>query len=96
MPTNGSTDPDEAGTLRLAITVESEEEREALELALVRARATELAEIRRRNVRLVAGYGDDTTRDSMAQEGDRAQLRWTMLDRLLTALHAANGPDEDA
>jgi hypothetical protein len=95
MPTNGSTDPDEAGTLRLAIPVESEEERAALELALLRARATELGEVRRRNVRLVAGYGDDTTRDSMAQESDRAQLRWAMLDRLLTALHAASAPDED-
>jgi hypothetical protein len=35
-------------------------------------RATELSEIRRRDVRLTAGYGDVTTRDVMDDEGDRA------------------------
>jgi hypothetical protein len=72
--------------LTLDIQVDSAEERAALEQALLRARATELAEIRRNQVRVSAGYGDATTRDSMTGEAARAQLRRTMLDRLLGAL----------
>jgi hypothetical protein len=80
---------DDGDLVRLPIKIDSTDEREALEQALLRARATELAEVRRRNVRLVAGYGDATSRDVMGREADRAQLRWTMLDRLLAALKAA-------
>jgi hypothetical protein len=76
----------EAGTVTLRLPIGSEEEREALEQALLRARATELAEVRRNQVRVSAGYGDATTRDAMTGEAARAQLRRTMLDRLLTAL----------
>jgi hypothetical protein len=72
--------------LTLDIQVESADERAALEQALLRARATELAEVRRNQVRVSAGYGDATTRDSMTGEAARAHLRWTMLDRLLSAL----------
>ena len=72
--------------LSIHVEVESEEERAALEQALLRARATELAEVRRNQVRVSAGYGDATTRESMTGEAARAQLRWTMLDRLLNAL----------
>ena len=55
-------DPDPAApTLRLAPGVDVD----ALEQALLRARATELSEVRRRQVRLSAGYGDATTRGSM-------------------------------
>jgi len=79
-------DGDDARTFQLLVRIDSEEERSALEQALLRARASELSEVRRRNVRLVAGYGDATTRDMMSSESDRAQLRWTMLDRLLAAL----------
>jgi hypothetical protein len=71
---------------RLEIEVESEEEAEALLQALLRARATELAEVRRREVRLGAGYGDETTRDSMTEEGRRAAARHEMLGRLIDAL----------
>ena len=56
----------------------------------MRARATELAEVRRNQVRLSAGYGDATTRDSMTGEAGRAQMRVTMLDRLLTELRAGS------
>jgi hypothetical protein len=73
-------------TLRLAVTAPAE--MAALEQALLRARATELAEVRRNQVRLSAGYGDATTRDSMTDEAGRAQLRWTMLDRLLAEVRA--------
>ena len=66
--------------------IDSEAERAALEQALLRARASELTEVRRRDTRLITGYGDDTTRQTMNDEADRAQLRWTMLDRVLAAL----------
>ena len=75
--------PDE---LTLTVRVDTEDERAALEQAVLRARATEFAEVRRNQVRVSAGYGDATTRDSMTGEAARAHLRWTMLDRLLAAL----------
>jgi hypothetical protein len=70
----------------LHVRIDSADERAALEQALLRARASELAEVRRNRVRVSAGYGDSTTRDSMSDEAARAQLRWTMLDRLIRAL----------
>ena len=75
--------------IHLDVPLDTVEQRAALEQALLRARAAELGEVHRRNVRLVTGYGDPTTRDAMGDEADRAQLRWTMLDRLLEALKAA-------
>ena len=84
----------DAGTVTLQVPVGSEEERAALEQALLRARATELAEVRRNQVRVSAGYGDTTTRDSMTGEAARANLRWMMLDRLLASLRRpADDPD---
>ena len=76
--------------LRLEVEVDSEAERLALEQALMRARATELTEVRRRDVRLVAGYGDATTRDAMTADGQAAKLRHAMLDRVLAALRTAS------
>ncbi len=81
---------DESNELNLRLRIDSGDERAALEQALLRARATELAEVRRNQVRLSAGYGDATTRDSMTGEAGRAQLRLTMLDRLLTELRAGS------
>jgi hypothetical protein len=85
---------DDAGgrVIDLPIRIDSAEERSALEQALLRARASELGEVRRRNVRLVTGYGDTTTRDVMSGEADRSQLRWAMLDRVLAALKATGQP----
>ncbi len=60
--------------------------------ALLRARAAELGEVRRRNVRLTAGYGDATTREVMDDEGDRARRRYEALDAVLDALERA-GPE---
>jgi hypothetical protein len=57
--------------------------------ALLRARSAELGEIRRRHVRLTAGYGDDTNRQVMDDEGDRAQARHDALDAVLAALERA-------
>ena len=66
--------------------MDSDEELAALEQALLRARATELGEVRRTEVRLGAGYGDATTRASMTGEGTQARLRHQMLDRIIGAL----------
>jgi hypothetical protein len=60
-----------------------------LERALLKARAAELSEVRRRNVRLTAGYGDETNRDVMDDEARRAQVRHDALGQLIEALHAA-------
>jgi hypothetical protein len=78
--------PDGGRRLSLSIHVDDETDRDALEQALLRARATELAEVRRNQVRLGAGYGDDTSRDTMTDQQRAAQRRWTMLDRLLAAV----------
>jgi hypothetical protein len=78
------------GDLHLHLRAETTDERSALEQALLRARASELSEVRRRETRLVAGYGDAVTRDSMTGELASARLRWAMLDRLLQALRAAD------
>ena len=78
--------PDAGRRLSLSIELDDDADRDALEQALLRARATELAEVRRNQVRLGAGYGDDTTRDTMSDQQRAAQRRWTMLDRLLAAL----------
>jgi hypothetical protein len=75
--------------LRLDVAIESEEELADLEGALIAARATELSQIRRRGDRLAFGYGSDSARETMDDEIDQAERRWTMLDRLLTALKAA-------
>lgn len=79
---------------RFEIQLDSDEERDALEQALLRARATELSEVRRHQTRLVAGYGDTTTRQAMTGEAGRADLRRRMLDRVLRALRGEPPEDE--
>jgi hypothetical protein len=59
--------------------------------ALLRARSAELGEVRRRHVRLTAGYGDDTNRQVMDDEGDRAQARHDALEAVIEALERAIG-----
>ena len=75
--------------LRLHVTIQSEDELTALRGALLAARASELSQVRRRGDRLTFGYGSDSARESMNAEVDRAELRWTMIDRLLSALEEA-------
>lgn len=67
----------------------SDPELDALERALLKARASELSEVRRRGVRLTAGYGDPTARDVMDDEARRAQLAHDALSALLDALRTA-------
>jgi hypothetical protein len=62
-----------------------------LERALLRARAAELSEVRRRQVRLTAGYGDATTREVLDDEGRRAQTRFDVLTKLLAAIRTGRG-----
>jgi hypothetical protein len=76
--------------LRLEIPIESDEDLAALEGALLAARASELTQIRRRAERLSFGYGSDAARETMNDEVDQAERRWTMLDRLLKALNTAS------
>jgi hypothetical protein len=73
-------------SIELRLGVDDVEQLEELERALLRARATELSEVRRRQVRFTAGYGDATTRDVLDDEGRRAQVRHEMLTRVLEAL----------
>ena len=84
---------DELHELNLRLRIDSDEERAALEQAVLRARATELAEVRRNQVRLSAGYGDRDRRETMTDESARAQARWTMLDRLLAAIRGGTADE---
>jgi hypothetical protein len=78
--------------LRIELAVESDDELDVLEGALLAARASELSQIRRRGARHAFGYGSDSARETMSDEVDRAQRRWEMLDRLLKAIQAAEDP----
>jgi len=57
------------------------------------ARASELSQICRRGDRLAFGYGSDTARETMNDEVDQAERRWTMLDRLIESLKTASRED---
>jgi hypothetical protein len=74
--------------LRLALDADHIAE---LERALLKARAAELGEVRRRQVRHTAGYGDETTREVLDDEGRRAQIRYEVLTKLLEALRTTRG-----
>ena len=71
--------------LRLDLT---DDELAELQRVLLKARATELGEVRRRQIRLSAGYGDATTRETMDSEADRAQMRYDALTKMIEALRS--------
>lgn len=77
-----------ADTLRLEISIESDDDLRALRGALLAARATELSEVQRRAQRHNLGYGSDSQRESMTDEVAQRRRRWEMLDRLITSLDA--------
>jgi hypothetical protein len=79
----------QARELELRLAVGSDEELDELEKALLKARATELAEVRRQNLRFTAGYGDATSRDVMDEVGRLAQVRHDLLTRLIEAISSA-------
>jgi hypothetical protein len=76
--------------VRLDLPIDSDEDLRVLRGALLAARASELSEIQRRARRLSYGYGSASARETMNDVVDQAQRRWTMLDRLLTAVEAAS------
>jgi hypothetical protein len=88
MPERRPAEPDPVRVLQIEIPLESDADVAALEGALLAARAAELAQMRRRGDRQAFGYGSASARETMSDEVDQAQLRWTMLDRLLAALKA--------
>ena len=69
----------------------ADDELTELERVLLKARATELGEVRRRQVRLSAGYGDSTTRKVLDDELDRAQLAYDVLSKLIEGVKHARG-----
>jgi len=77
--------------IRLEIAVDSPDELSALRGALLAAKASELAEARRRGDRLSFGYGSDSAREGMSAEVAQARLRYQMIDRLIAVLDAARG-----
>lgn len=79
----------ERRTIELRVEIDDDEQLDELESALLRARAAELGEARRRQVRFTAGYGDATTRDVLDDEGRRAEVRHELLSRLLEAVRRA-------
>ena len=81
----------EARELELRLAVGSDEELDELEKALLKARATELAEVQRQNLRFTAGYGDATSRDVMDEVGRLAQVRYDLLTALIEAISRARG-----
>lgn len=77
--------------VQIALEIDPEEELAALRGALLAARASELAEVRRRTSRHAFGYGDDSQRASMSAEAAQAQRRGELLERLIEALGKATG-----
>jgi hypothetical protein len=83
----------QARTLRIELPID-DDDLPTLRGALLAARATELAELRRRGFRHSAGYGSDSARTVMTAEVEHHQRRIELLDRLIEALPA--GPTEEA
>lgn len=77
--------------VRIEIDIESDAELDALEGALLAARASELSQIKRRGARHSFGYGSDSARETMSDEVDHHERRWAMLDRLIAAVREARG-----
>lgn len=82
---------DTTRAIDLHLELVDDEELAELERALLKARASELGEVRRRDIRLTAGYGDTTTRDVLDDESRRAKIRHDVLGKVLDALGATRG-----
>lgn len=80
--------------LSLQLSIDSDEELRELERALVKARATELAEVRRQDLRHTAGYGDTTKRETMDDVARLARVRHDLIVRLIDELKVAAGRAE--
>ena len=73
------------------LPVQAPDDLRLLRSALLAARASELAELRRRGGRLSFGYGADAARESMSAEADQVRRRMELLDRLIAALDESAG-----
>ena len=76
-------------TLTIKLPIDDSDDPRLLRGALLRARATELADLHRRDARLSFGYGTDSAREGMNAEVDQHRRRIQLLDRLLAALDDA-------
>lgn len=72
--------------LLLELAIDSEEDARVLRGAVLSARATELAEIKRRDFRMSTGYGTDSAREGMNAEMAQRRRRIDLLDGLIEAL----------
>ncbi|HKG57134.1 MAG TPA: hypothetical protein VKA85_07795 [Candidatus Limnocylindrales bacterium] len=75
--------------LTLELDVDSDADVDALEGALLAAKATELAEVHRRSARHTFGYGSDSARETMSDEVAQRRRRVDMLQKLISALQSA-------
>jgi len=78
--------PAPAPRLAIELPIDGPDDVRDLRGTLLAARATELAEVQRRNARLSMGYGSDSARGGMTEEVDRHRRRIELLDRLIEAL----------
>ncbi len=74
------------GDITLSLGTVTGTELEELHRALLKAKASELSEIRRLQLRHSAGYGDEAGRASVLTEKERAETRHRMLSRLADAV----------
>jgi hypothetical protein len=79
--------------VQIRLDIESDAELDALEGALLAARASELSQIKRRGARHSFGYGSESARETMSAEVDHHERRWAMLDRLLAAIRDGRRSD---
>jgi hypothetical protein len=80
--------------VRFDVDLDGEEDLRLLRGALLAAKASELAELQRRDARLSFGYGSDSAREGMTSEVDQRRRRIELLDRLISALTGAEGTPE--
>lgn len=73
--------------MRLEIDLGADDVR-ILRGALLAARATELGDLQRRDLRLSLGYGSESAREDMSAEMSNRRRRLELLDRLIAALAA--------
>lgn len=76
---------DDAGGVRLELALAADDAR-TLRGALLAAKATELAAVQRRDRRLSAGYGTDSSREDMSAEMVQHRRRIELLERVIEAL----------
>ena len=76
------------------LPLDGDEDIRLLRGALLAAKATELAEIHRRDNRLSMGYGSDSAREGMSDEMAQHRRRIELLDRLIEGLATAEATPE--